>query len=260
MPGKLNGRELLTATADSEVAAVKWSAHAMRVRARKKVASTAALAFGAVTILATAAWALDALKLKIDGKPSALAPIVVQGKTYIPLEALKAAGVGVQMNGGTVELQFLGKGVTDGGAGQQTALEGKGGEWLFNGIWRFRVLAVEAADPEKIGKGWSVKVEIRNGSKFNGYSPSGTGWDGISLVTEDGNSTPAASDAVDLRELGLAQGAGNTVTLFFPTEAASSPARVILRFNPEGLKSAPAGLRFTTANPSFRVDVKNLLK
>ena len=260
MSRDVTGRDSVNTAANSEALPMKRSGSKVRMRVFQWAGRTAAPTIGAVMILATAAWALDTLKLKINGKPSASAPIVVQGKTYIPLEALKSAGVGVQINGGTIELQLPGKATADGGVGQQTALEGKGGEWLFNGIWRFRVLAVEAADPDKIGKGWSVKVEIRNGSKFNGYSPSGTGWDGITLVTEDGNSTPAASDAVDLRELGLAQGAGNAVTLFFPTESASSPDRVILRFNPEGLKSAPAGLRFTTANPSFRVDVKNLLK
>jgi len=212
-----------------------------------------------VTVAVVAAgtvWARESLTLKINGKASAAPPITVQGKTYIPLEALKAAGVGVQVTGSTIELQLPTK-TAEGGANQQVAVEGKGGEWLFNGIWRFRVLTVEAADPDKVGKGWSVKVEIRNGSKFNDYSPGGTGWEGITVVTEDGNSVAAASDAVDLSSKGLAQGAGNTVTLFFPTEAASSPVRVILRFNPEGLKGTP--LHYATPNPSFRVDVKNLV-
>ncbi|MCW3052756.1 MAG: hypothetical protein JWN14_1926, partial [Chthonomonadales bacterium] len=162
-------------------------------------------------VVGGAAWAREALTLKINGKASAVPPITVQGKTYIPLEALKAAGVGVQVTGSTIELQLPTK-TAEGGTNQQVAVEGKGGEWLFNGIWRFRVLTVEAADPDKVGKGWSVKVEIRNGSKFNDYSPGGTGWEGITVVTEDGNSVAAASDAVDLSSKGLAQGAGNTVT------------------------------------------------
>src|SRR5438045_983495 len=84
-----------------------------------------------------------------------------------------------------------------------------------------------------VGAGWTVKVEIRNGSKFNGYAPSGTGWQGITLVTEDGTIVPAASDAPELRDTGLAQGAGNTQNLFFPTESADKPARIILRFDPK---------------------------
>ena len=226
------------------------------IRMRNQGGRVVFLVVTIATVVGATAWAREALTLKINGKATAVPPITVSGKTYIPLEALKAAGIGVQMTGSTIELQLPTKGA-EGGTNQQIAVEGKGGEWLFNGIWRFRVLTVEVADPDKVGKGWSVKVEIRNGSKFNDYSPGGTGWEGITVVTEDGNSVAAASDAVDLGSKGLAQGAGNTVTLFFPTESASSPIRVILRFNPEGLKGTP--LHYATPNPSFRVDVKNLV-
>jgi hypothetical protein len=207
-----------------------------------------------------AAVAQQVLKLVINGKPSTLAPITVQGKTYIALDSLKAAGVTAQVKGGTIELTLPSRQTSDGGANQQGAVEGKAGEWLFNGIWRFRVILIEKADPATIGAGWLVKVEIRNGSKFSGYAPSGTGWKGITLVTEDGNSIPAASDASDLRDMGLAQGAGNTQSVFFPTEAKSKPIRVILRFDPAGLQGTPAGLRFTTSDPSFRIDVKAIAR
>lgn len=210
-----------------------------------------------VVSLACVAGAQQASRLKINGRPAADAPVTVKGKTYVSLNALKAAGVRVSVQGNTVELTLAPQSLAQGGANQQGGVEGKVGEWLFNGIWRFRVLSVAKADPNKEGNGWTARVEIRNGSKFGGYSPGGTGWKGISLVTEDGTTVPVLSDAPDLRDPGLAQGAASTQTVFFPSESASKPDRLILRFDARGLEGTPAGLRFTVPDPSFRVDVKN---
>jgi len=213
------------------------------------------LALAGLASISAVAVARVSLTLKINGRTAADAPIVVKGKTYVSLDSLKAAGATARVNGGTLELTLPSSGSADGGANQQNGVEGKIGTWLFNGIWRFRVLSVAKSDPATQGAGWLVKVEIRNGSKFSGYAPGGTGWKGITVVTEDGASVGAASDAPELRDPGLAQGAGNTQTLFFPTDSTSKPSRVILRFDPKGLEGTPAGLRFTVPDPSFRVDV-----
>ncbi|WP_309709794.1 hypothetical protein [Armatimonas sp.] len=216
---------------------------------------------GIVTLaVASMAAAQQALSLRINGKSIPAGAVVVKGTTYISADALKAAGVGVQYTRGGVELTLPTASTTTGagGANQQNAVEGKGGEWLFNGIWRFQVMSVEKADPTTEGMGWKVKVEIRNGSKSGGVAPAGTGWQGVTLVLEDGNSIPARSDAPELRDSGLAQGAGNAQTLLFETESKSKPVRLILRFDPKGL--AGTALRFSVPDPTFRVDVKAIVR
>lgn len=217
--------------------------------------AVAVLSLSSLLTLALTAGAQQATRLRINGRAAADAPITVKGKTYVSLDSLRAAGIAIHSANGLVELTLPGQTVADGGAGQQNGVEGKLGEWLFNGIWRFRVISVTPTDPATIGAGWQAKVEIRNGTKFSGYSPGGTGWQGISIVTEDGTSINAASDAPELRDKGLAQGASNAVTLFFPTDSASKPSRVILRFDPRGLEGTPKDLRYTTKDPSFRVNL-----
>lgn len=216
---------------------------------------TAATMFLTAVTLTSVVWAQQSSRIKIDGKVVPGQSISVKGKTYIPLDALRAGGLGVRLSGGVVELSTAGGAATaTGGANQQEGVEGKIGEWLFNGVWRFRVLSVEKASAD-VGEGWVAKVEIRNGSKFNGYSPAGTGGEGISLVTEDGASFAAASNAVDLMDKGLAQGASNIQSVYFATGSASLPTRLILRFNTQGVANTP--LRFTVPNPTFRIDVKS---
>jgi hypothetical protein len=204
-------------------------------------------------------WAQTVYTLKINGKASSTQAIVVKGKTYIPLDALKASGVNAQIMGNSLSLT-LPSGVknVEGGANQQDGVEGKGGEWLFNGIWRFRVIAVEKGTGEgEDHSGWRLKMEVRNGTKFNDYAPSGTGCEGMQLVLEDGNSIEVRSGGVDFLTPGLAQGAGRTGTLQFDTESTSKPVRLVMRFNPEGVKFTP--LKFTVPNPTFRVDIRNIL-
>ncbi|WP_395094250.1 hypothetical protein [Armatimonas sp.] len=217
--------------------------------------------------LATTSVALaqQVLGLRINGKAVAGGALVYRGKTYVSIDALKAAGVGVKSTTGGVELTLPTAATTStstgaGGASQQNGVEGKGGEWLFNGIWRFQVISIEKADPATDGAGWKAKVEIRNGTKLGGYAPGGTGWSGLTLVLEDGNSIPARSDAPELRDGGLAQGASNSQTVFFETESKSKPVRLILRFDPKGLEGTPPSLRFTVPDPSFRVDVRAIVR
>ena len=217
------------------------------------------LALGAASMVL----AQQVLGLRINGKAVAGGALVYKGKTYVSIDALKAAGVGVKSTAGGVELTLPTAATTStgaGGAGQQNGVEGKAGEWLFNGIWRFQVMSIQRADPTTDGAGWKAKVEIRNGTKLGGYAPGGTGWSGMTLVLEDGNSIPARSDAPELRDGALAQGAGNSQTAFFETESKSKPVRLILRFDPKGLEGTPPSLRFTVPDPSFRVDVRAIVR
>jgi hypothetical protein len=105
-------------------------------------------------------------------------------------------------------------------------------------------------------KGWTVDLEIRNGTTINGYSPGGTGWQGLTLVLEDGTIVEAQSDAPDLRDAAINQSAGNRQKIRFETNSTSKPNRLILRFNPEGAKDTP--IKYTIADPTFRVDLRDL--
>ena len=136
-------------------------------------------------------------KLIVNGKADPGAAIVVNGKTYVPLEALQRAGVKSSLAAKTLTLTLPGAsaaqpgggGQAAGGANQLTALEGCVGETLFNGVWRFKVTKFEKGQVE--GKdGWLINVELRNGSKKPQYVY-GTGFsnsnDGYSLAAPDGN-------------------------------------------------------------------------
>ncbi len=210
------------------------------------------LALGCVVGAAVIIASQTTYKLVINGKDSKSGPIMVKDKLYVPIDALKAAGLSVTVDKSTVSIKFP-KQTAEGGAYQQDGQEGKLGEWLFNGIWRLRVASFTKRED---GPGYQAVIEIRNGSKYPGISLAGTGWNGITLALEDGNSVSATSDAVDLRDAGLAQGASFTGTVLFDTESASKPDRIILRLDPKGL--AGTNMTYSVANPSFRISVKDL--
>jgi len=199
--------------------------------------------------LALAQAVQKAYRLVINGKATSAQAIVVSGKTYVSLDALKAAGVGSSLSGTTLSLTLPGAQVAQGGANQNAAVEGCLNEWLFNGLWRFRVMSVEpSTDPT----GWKAAIEIRNGSKADGIALAGTGWGGMRIILEDGNPVEARSDAVDIRDQGFLQGAGKTITIVFPSEDTSkTPQKLFLLLDPKGL--AGTSLRYGVADPSFRV-------
>jgi hypothetical protein len=216
-------------------------------------------------VVATA-WAQTAYSLIINGKPSTAQAIVVKGKTYIPLDALKSAGAQTQLTGTMLSLTLPGGGGSSnanganngaGGANQQKGVEGKAGEWLFNGFWRFRVISMEKlTDPEHLG--WKVKVEIRNGTKENNIAPSSTNIEGMEIALEDGQTIrPFGGDMLAFNDTILAQGAGNTQTIPFETTNTSKPLRLILRFPRNGTQFQVT--KFSVPDPSFRVDIRNIL-
>ncbi len=212
----------------------------------KKLLIIVAIAVGALVI---AQAAQRTYRLVINGKAQSTPAIVVNGKTYVPLDALRAAGVGISLSGSTLTLTLPGAPVVQGGANQNAAVEGCMNEWLFNGLWRFRVLGVQpSTDPP----GWKATVEVRNGSKSDGLALAGTGWGGMRIILSDGNPVEVLSDAVDVRDQPFLQGAGKTLTLAFPSEeTAKTPSKLFLLLDPRGL--AGTNLRYSVPDPSFRV-------
>jgi len=151
-----------------------------------------------------------------------------------------------------------------GGAGQRASVNGCMGEWLFNGIWRMRVLKAEPIS--KSGRtGWGLTVDVRNGSKKTlSLDLTGVhgGGDGIDLVMNDGNTLEL--DVNDFQTVvfrKLPQGGGLTyqVKFYYPRGAADGqgqPAKFLVEINPQVLKNyknLTAGAAYTVKNPSLRV-------
>lgn len=207
-----------------------------------KFAALAVLALGVVL-------AATNYRLVINGKAASTPAIVVGGKTYVPLEALKAAGVGVSVSGSTLSLTLPGA-QGQGGANQVAALEGCVNEWLFNGIWRFRVLSLEPLPAGGRG-GRKARVELRNGTTANGAALAGTGWQGLMLVLDDGNTLE--SQYVEMRDKPFAQGTGLVQeAVFYSDDTAKTPTKLLLLLDPKKMNTS-LKIRYSVADPSFRV-------
>lgn len=200
----------------------------------------AALAFGA---------AVASLRLSINGKSVPGKTTTVNGETYVPLSALKAAGATATVQDGVLSINLV-----PGGANQVGAQEDRIGDWLFDGVWRFRVLSVTPTDDRP---GWKIAVELRNGTKFDQLAMDGSGFDSLSLVMADGNALKAYNQ-VDLVSLGVGQGAMiNKDLIFYDDDGAGrKPDRLILRIEPDAATSSylkANGAIYSTKDPSFRI-------
>lgn len=202
-------------------------------------------AVGAQTVTST-------LNVLVGGQPFPRRAVVMNGEPYVPLSALRAAGVGINVVRGAVVLG------TPGGSQGRVATEGCLGEWLFDGVWRLRVRDVRLGDTGH-GPGWLVTAEIRNGTSKT-LIPGEGGMqelgDGFTLVTTTGNSLgihpaerSAFFDAVGNKALPPAAPA--VFTLPFAAEAADTaapPTKLLVNVTPR------AGLPFS-ATPGFRVNL-----
>ena len=211
------------------------------------------IALGALAVFAIGQAITGNMKLNINGKAVAGQTLVSKGQVYVPLSSLKAAGVTTNAKDGTL---FLGLNPA-GGANQIQALEGKVGDWLFNGIWRFRVLEVLPNDDGR--PGWKVKVELRNGTKLDNIALDGTGWESLTLVMADANALKPYNITDIVRPIG--QGASVNVDLIFYDDEGNGrlPEKLIIRINPDTttrnfLKNQ--GASYTVGDPSFRVSLK----
>ena len=157
-----------------------------------------------------------------------------------------------------------------GGAGPRASLEGCMGQWLFNGIWRLRVLKLERIRKPGSGDpgtpGWGLTTEIRNGSKKT-LSMAITGIDGggsgVDLVLPDGNTLELA--ALDFQKIvykDIPQGGGVVHQLKYyydhgtPDSDVQQPAKFLVEINPQQLRNyrgLTAGAAYSVRNPSFRV-------
>jgi hypothetical protein len=165
-------------------------------------------------------------QLVINGQPDTAQAIVVEGQTYVPLEALQRAGMTAHYDAGNLSLAF-GNTQTAGGTNQRESLEGCVGQDFFNGIWRVKVQAVEAITNDSGTAGWGLTLEVKNGFTETlmlaetGVDPNG---EGFNLVLEDETILiPNNLDQQQLTFASLPQGGGITHQLKFFPDYGSEP-------------------------------------
>lgn len=96
---------------------------------------------GLLSATGAVAWAAPSSKLTINGKAASTSVRVIGGKAYVPIaDVAKSLGMVVVKNGGGYEIKKAG------GTGQVGNLNGKVGDVLFDGKWRFQVLEVKNVD------------------------------------------------------------------------------------------------------------------
>jgi hypothetical protein len=208
--------------------------------------------------------------LVVNGQVSSDKAVVVNGKTYVPLSALKSLGVTSSLKGSTLTLSNSSavqpaQNVAAGGANQRPSLEGCLGEQLFNGVWRIRASKLERISKDGGTPGWGLTLELRNGSKATLISTDagidGTG-QGIQLAFDD--ATTLKVDPYDVQKLtyaSLPQGGAviHQLKFYYPSDTApdaiKTPTKFLLEVSAKGIGFTPSqqGVAFTVPNPSFRV-------
>lgn len=173
----------------------------------------------------------------INGKATVLESVVVGGKTYVSLDALKKALA-----------------APTGGANAVAANAGCLNELLFNGVWRFRVQSVTRNDADG---SWDVKVELRNGTQkmmYSGNNGSSTSADDLFLGFAGGNNmslginaTNAAQDTLVYKTLPPG-GVSLTTLKYYTDSAAEKPTKFI--WNMQKVAGLPFG-----KEAAFRVDL-----
>jgi len=189
------------------------------------------------------------LSISINGKSVPGKTLSSKGQTYVPVSALRAAGIMTSIKNGTLLITYG----AAGGANQITALEGGLNEWLFNGIWRFRVTSIT---PTTDRPGWKLAAELRNGTKLDNVALGGTGFESITLVMADGN--PVGIYNITDLDRPVGQGASVVVDLIFYDDDGNGrkPEKLLLKIKPDKptidfLKAQ--GASYTVPDPSFRI-------
>ena len=247
---------------------------------RKHPLATLLLGLGLMfpAVLSVAAAAGSNYIIFVGGHQATQKAIVVNGEVYVPLSVLRQAGLNTVLNGSTLTLGSLGQSgagpakssggqPVSGGANQRAALEGCVNETLFNGLWRLKVLKVEAIhkDDDPLAPGWGVTVEVRNGWTGT-LNPGDSGFanDNMFVVEPGGNSLSV--DAYNEQPLVghvFPQGGVFTYQLVFyypygtTAEQVQAPQKFLMGADPKKIDSslAAAGVHYSTPTPGFRVNL-----
>ncbi len=217
----------------------------------------------AIAALGLAVAAGSSYSLIINGQVSKDQAIVVSGKTYVPLSALKTLGISSSLKGTTLTLENSNAGgapatATAGGANQRASLEGCINETLFNGIWRLTVTSTKTISRYNGQQpGYSLSLEWKNGAKVT-TDALNTGIKSLNLALEDGT-VLVTEDAQNLTSKSLPQGAGVALELRFyaasgtSADKLSKPSKFLVEIDPKVLVNTGVSAAYTAPNPSFRV-------
>lgn len=135
-----------------------------------------------VGFVAIAGATLIAPVLVVNGKNVPDGILTKNGKTYVSLSALKAAGAEVLASDSRITVNFS----PPAGRNQVDAVEGKLGYWLENNLWRVKVNSVESsANPFTKGPGFMAEIEFRNLGK-KPISPFASGMDKLQIIDDNG--------------------------------------------------------------------------
>lgn len=147
---------------------------------------------------------------------------------------------------------------TPGGSNQINAVAGCANQWLFNGVWRFKVDSLSVGDyyghPE-----WTVLVELRNGtSKTHQFQDTGMYYTGrgVQLVDADDNASDVVGDDFyyHFSNKPLIQGQGIKYKMLFRDLGQGKPAKLIMPIDPSKSANTDA-VHYAVKDPSFRVNL-----
>lgn len=219
---------------------------------------TLAVSLAALTLTGLAMAATYKYKFYINGTKNALDAVLLDGEVYVPVKALKAAGVNIVADSSSVRLT-LGAAAA-GGQNAVNGVSGCKGETLFNGVWRFKVISVNPMPNTTFNKpGWEITAELRNATPQN-LSLSDTGFivDNATLAFADTQTLPVESWAYNRSNWDhnktILPGAAYTVKAQVKTDdphAGQMPTKLVyLRAG-----NVKSGLPWNTPDPAFRVDL-----
>ncbi len=213
--------------------------------------SLTVLSLSATTLLSVAVAATTSVRFFINGRAAANA-ISVNGTTYVPVAALKAAGLNVTVTGGRVDLNLP---AGAGGQNQVAAVSGCLGETLFNGVWRFRVTDVRAVPSTYNSRpGFEITAEVRNATGQSlDLTGTGFGLTNVNLAFADGTTTTVESVAPNREgwDHNRAVMPAGAYTMKAQVPGSGAPTKLVyLRAG-----NVKAGLPWNTPDPAFRVDL-----
>ena len=150
---------------------------------------------------------------------------------------------------------------SSGGSFQANALSGCMNQWLFNGVWRVRVVSVSPITKEAVNyPGYAVTIQARNGS----HATTSWAYSAVSdptLVLSDGTVLELDTDAAIAwhpnyyKDIPQSAGFTNTLNYYMDSKVDSppKPAKVLIGIDPT--KEGSSAPRYTTKTPSLRVDL-----
>ncbi len=204
------------------------------------------------------AWAAGQ-KLWINGRPSPNGLLQHQGKSWVCLDDLKSSGAQVSTSPDGLSIRFQ----AEGGAQQVAAVEGKAGEWLFNGLWRLRAAPATLVRKPYSGEpgtpGWGIELEVRNGAKRE-ISLHQTGVQLPTLALSNGTVLKADEgdwQLVSFRALLPGAAIKHQLKFYFPhatpDSAVEQAQHLVVPIDPRFGLLRDSGLRYSVPAPSFRI-------